>query len=331
MQSGFTLEGVSRGRYRDGAAEWVLGKTFIYGEVTSADFLDFAKRRIVTEAGGVIGEDQGTVFAARLPRFGLAGGQEPQSTGEYNFSFTSGPACPRTAALPRKCAIRRGSLRNLALLCLTALVIAGCGQSDSPPATTPEATPSPTPQPSPTPTPTATRTPTPTPTPTSTPTPTPEPATKPIVVSDLTDAGDLLTLVSINDNEGITIEDGEVAMPSNFTMGCISSLGLFFMVQMEEEGTWNESTDLALSITNPSIGFDGGRDWDWFGQDSWEAFFFLEDAETIYQLLQGATKVTFIDMGVDAQGTVDGFAAMTFDVRGLMETEAQPLMEDCTR
>ena len=79
-QSGFTLEGVSRGRYRDGAAEWVLGKTFIYGEVTSADFLDFAKRRIVTEAGGVIGEDQGTVFAARLPRFGLAGGQEPQST-----------------------------------------------------------------------------------------------------------------------------------------------------------------------------------------------------------------------------------------------------------
>ncbi|MCY3645461.1 MAG: DUF4062 domain-containing protein [Chloroflexi bacterium] len=77
-QSGFTPEGVSRGRYRDGAAEWVLGKNFVYGEVTPSDFLDFVKTRMVTEAGGEIVEDQGNVFSARLPRLGLAGSARPE-------------------------------------------------------------------------------------------------------------------------------------------------------------------------------------------------------------------------------------------------------------
>ena len=120
-------------------------------------------------------------------------------------------------------------------------------------------------------------------------------------------------------------------MPSNFTMGCVSSIGLFFMVQMEEEGTWNDSTDLALSITNPSIGFDGSGDWEWFWQESFEAFIFAEDAETIFRLLQGATQVVFFGIGVGADGTVDGFSLLRFDVRALMETDAQPLMEDCPR
>ena len=77
-QSGFTPEGVSRGRYRDGAAEWVLGKNFVYGEVTPSDFLDFVKTRMVTEAGGEIVEDRGNVFSARIPRLGLAGGARPE-------------------------------------------------------------------------------------------------------------------------------------------------------------------------------------------------------------------------------------------------------------
>lgn len=78
QQSGFTPEGVSRGRYRDGAAEWVLGKNFVYGEVIPSDFLDFVKTRMVTEAGGEIVEDRGTVFASRVPRLGLAGGARPE-------------------------------------------------------------------------------------------------------------------------------------------------------------------------------------------------------------------------------------------------------------
>lgn len=79
-QSGFIPEGVSRGRYRDGAAEWVLGKTFVHELVTPSDFLDFIKTRMVTEAGGQIVEDQGNVFSARLPRLGLAGGAGPELT-----------------------------------------------------------------------------------------------------------------------------------------------------------------------------------------------------------------------------------------------------------
>ena len=65
-QSGFAPEGVSRGRYRDGAAEWVVGKTFIYGEVPTADFPAFVRERVVNEAGGEIAEDQGMVLAVRL-------------------------------------------------------------------------------------------------------------------------------------------------------------------------------------------------------------------------------------------------------------------------
>ena len=89
-QNGFTPEGVSRGRYRDGAAEWVLGKTFIHDEIGPADFGDFVRERIITEAGGEIADDQGDVFTTRLPRLGLAGGQSPELT-QYAISTSARP------------------------------------------------------------------------------------------------------------------------------------------------------------------------------------------------------------------------------------------------
>lgn len=45
------------------------------------------------------------------------------------------------------------------------------------------------------------------------------------------------------------------------------------------------------------------------------AFTFAEDFATIFQLLQGATQVSILAIGEDA----DGFAALTFDVRALMD------------
>lgn len=74
-QSGFVPEGVSRGRYREGSAEWVLGKTFAHEKVDQSNFIEFIKKRIITEAGGEILRDRGNVFEARLPRYPLTGAE----------------------------------------------------------------------------------------------------------------------------------------------------------------------------------------------------------------------------------------------------------------
>lgn len=74
-QSGFVPEGVSRGRYREGIAEWVLGKTFVHQKIGPSTFVEFVKKRMITEAGGEILRDRGNVFEARVPRYPLTGTQ----------------------------------------------------------------------------------------------------------------------------------------------------------------------------------------------------------------------------------------------------------------
>ena len=74
-QSGFVPEGVSRGRYRGGSAEWVLGKTFVYDNIAQSDFVEFVKSRIIIEAGGEILDDQGDIFEARIPRYSVTGSE----------------------------------------------------------------------------------------------------------------------------------------------------------------------------------------------------------------------------------------------------------------
>ena len=87
-QNGFVVEGASPGRYRAGSAEWVLGKTFVYGEIARDDFPAFVKTRLITEVGGVIEEDGGAVFTARLPRFPISGGLDGEPT---RFVISTGP------------------------------------------------------------------------------------------------------------------------------------------------------------------------------------------------------------------------------------------------
>ena len=74
-QNGFMIEGVSSGRYREGSAEWVFGKTFVYGQIDESDFVRFVKERLVVEAGGSIepAREDAAIFDARLPRFPIAG------------------------------------------------------------------------------------------------------------------------------------------------------------------------------------------------------------------------------------------------------------------
>lgn len=74
-QSGFVPEGVSRGRYREGSAEWVLGKTFVHDHIAQSDFVEFVKNRIIIEAGGEILIDRGDIFKARIPRYSLTGSE----------------------------------------------------------------------------------------------------------------------------------------------------------------------------------------------------------------------------------------------------------------
>lgn len=74
-QNGFVVEGASSGRYREGHAEWVLGKTFVYEHIDETDFVRFVRERLVVEAGGSIepAGDDPALFDARLPRFPLSG------------------------------------------------------------------------------------------------------------------------------------------------------------------------------------------------------------------------------------------------------------------
>ncbi len=74
-QNGFMVEGVSSGRYREGSAEWVLGKTFVYEQVDESDFVEFVRARLVVEAGGSIGRagEDPAIFDTQLPRFPIAG------------------------------------------------------------------------------------------------------------------------------------------------------------------------------------------------------------------------------------------------------------------
>lgn len=71
-QSGFTDEGISPARYRVGAAEWVMGKTFEYDLVSANEFAEFVERCIVKEQGGLIAQRHSDGFTATFP-ISLAG------------------------------------------------------------------------------------------------------------------------------------------------------------------------------------------------------------------------------------------------------------------
>ena len=88
-QSGFFPEGVSLGRYREGSAEWVLGKTFVHDHISQSDFVEFVKNRIIIEAGGEIIDDRGDIFEARIPRYSLTGSEG--STAWYAVSTSPDP------------------------------------------------------------------------------------------------------------------------------------------------------------------------------------------------------------------------------------------------
>lgn len=88
-QSGFVPEGVSRGRYREGSAEWVLGKTFVHENIAQSDFVGFVKNRIIIEAGGEIIDDRGDIFEARIPRYSLTGSEG--NTAWYAVSTSPDP------------------------------------------------------------------------------------------------------------------------------------------------------------------------------------------------------------------------------------------------
>jgi len=66
-QSGFTDEGISPARYRVGAAEWVMGKTFEYDTISADEFSDFIERCIVNEHGGFIIQRHTDGFTASYP------------------------------------------------------------------------------------------------------------------------------------------------------------------------------------------------------------------------------------------------------------------------
>jgi GNAT superfamily N-acetyltransferase len=51
---GFVTTGISPARYRPGAAEWVMGKTFCYAKVVADDFTDFIVKHFVSDIGASV-------------------------------------------------------------------------------------------------------------------------------------------------------------------------------------------------------------------------------------------------------------------------------------
>ena len=70
---GFVHEGVASGRYRAGAAEWVMAKSFVHRQVGAADFDDFVIKHMVLENGGEAEEVSHQRFQVHVPRAPMFG------------------------------------------------------------------------------------------------------------------------------------------------------------------------------------------------------------------------------------------------------------------
>ena len=90
---GFVAEGVSAGRYRPGAAEWVMAKTFVYGAVKPDAFQELITTHLISEVGGRIISEDGGEMRVSVPRSGLFGLRLPT---EFELIVSTSPE-PETA------------------------------------------------------------------------------------------------------------------------------------------------------------------------------------------------------------------------------------------
>ncbi len=77
---GFVTEGISGARYRPGAGEWVMSKTFAYGNVDAAAFTEFVLNAVVRAHGGRVVAAGHNQFEVVLPATSLFGYTIPRPT-----------------------------------------------------------------------------------------------------------------------------------------------------------------------------------------------------------------------------------------------------------
>jgi hypothetical protein len=88
---GFVAEGISGSRYRPGSGEWVMSKTFVYGDVSADSFDELVLTHFVHSFGGVSRRHPVSGHEVLLPARGLFGVDRPTLSTRLVISTSATP------------------------------------------------------------------------------------------------------------------------------------------------------------------------------------------------------------------------------------------------